>query len=335
VVTANKAILSKYWNPLFETARKKKALLYFEAAVGGGVPVVQALNEGLAGNEIRKIVGILNGTTNFILTQMQEEGLGYSEALKKAQEAGFAEANPSFDVKGIDAAQKISILASLAAGQWVAPSRVHSEGISGLQSIDIRMVQERLKSVIKLLGIAERTPKGWLLRVHPTLVHRRHPFATVQNEYNAVAFHGDAAGDIMLYGKGAGRFPTSSAVLSDLIFVCRHIANGTAGQLPYVSRMKHRHVTFARMHSLMTRAYLRVTTKDRPGVLAQITGILARKHVSIASVHQDVVEGTGSAAKVPIILLTHTARESDIQAAVKKINALPSVKEPTVMLRME
>jgi homoserine dehydrogenase len=335
VVTANKAILSKYWDFLFETARKNRALLYFEAAVGGGVPVVQALNEGLAGNEIKKVVGILNGTSNYILTRMHEEGVDYAEALKEAQAAGFAESNPAFDVKGIDAAQKISILASLAAGQWVAPERVHCEGISGLHPIDIRMVQERLKSVIKLLGIAERTPQGWLLRVHPTLVPRRHPFATVRNEYNAVALHGDAVGDIMLYGKGAGRYPTSSAVLSDLIFVCRHIANGTAGQLPYVSAMEHRHLSYARMNSLMTRAYLRVTTKDRPGVLAKITGILGRKHVSIASVHQDLVEGTGSSASVPIVLLTHTARESDIQAAVKLINALPSVKAPTVMLRME
>src|SRR5262249_14718381 len=157
---------------------------------------------------------------------------------------------------------------------------------SGLQSIDIRMIQERLKSVIKLLAIADRTKDGWLLRVHPTLVPRRHPFATVRNEYNAVALHGDAVGDILLYGKGAGRYPTSSAVLSDLIFVCRHIANGTAGALPYVSSMEHRHLKYARMSSLMTRSYLRVTTKDRPGVLAKITGILGRKHVSIASVHQ-------------------------------------------------
>lgn len=335
VVTANKAILSKHWNEIFGLAQERHQLVYFEAAVGGGVPVVQALNEGLAGNEIHKIVGILNGTTNFILTRMQESGATFAEALKEAQSAGFAEADPTFDIEGIDAAQKISILGSLATGQWVPPSRVHCEGISKLNSIDLRLIRERLHSVIKLLGIAEQTEQGWIFRVHPTLVPLTHPFANVRNEYNAVAIHGNAVEDVMLYGKGAGRMPTSSAVISDIIFICRQIANGTAGQLPYVSRRAHKKLTFANMADVRCRYYLRVTTLDRPGVLAKITGILGRHHVSIASVHQDTFEEGNSKRSVPIILLTHVTREADMQASLRSINSLPSIKAPSVLLRME
>lgn len=335
VVSANKAILSKYWDQIFNVAHDQKRLVYFEAAVGGGVPVVQALNEGLAGNEINKIVGILNGTTNFILTQMRETGSSFKDALTKAQKAGFAEANPAFDIKGIDAAQKISILGSLATGQWIPPDRVYCEGISKLQSIDIRLVQERLHSTIKLLGIAEKTPAGWIFRVHPALVPLTHPFANVRNEYNAISLHGDAVGDVILYGKGAGRFPASSAVTSDIIFLCRQIANGTAGDLPYVSRPKEKDVRVADISHLRTRYYLRVTTLDRPGVLAKITGILGRHRVSIASVHQDTFEETSSKDSVPIILLTHMSREADVQASLRMINKLPTIKAPTVLLRME
>jgi homoserine dehydrogenase len=335
IVTANKALLSKHWDEIFNVAHDHRKLVYFEAAVGGGVPVVQALNEGLAGNEINKIVGILNGTTNFILTLMQETGTSFKDALKKAQAAGFAEANPAFDIEGIDAAQKISILGSLATGHWVAPDEVYCEGISKIKAIDLRLIQDRLHSTIKLLGIAEKTEDGWIFRVHPALVPLSHPFANVRNEYNAVALHGDAVGDIMLYGKGAGRFPTSSAVVSDIIFLSRQIANGTAGRLPFVARPNEKDLKLADFSELKTRYYLRVTTLDRPGVLAKITGILGQNHVSIASVHQDTFEDEVSDKTIPIILLTHTTEEANIQASIKMINRLPYVKGSTVLLRME
>jgi len=335
VVTANKAILSQHWNDIFGVATKKRQLVYFEAAVGGGVPVVQALNEGLAGNNIHKIVGILNGTTNYILTRMQEEQLPYKQALKEAQKAGFAEADPTFDVEGVDAAQKISILASLATGVWIPPENVHCEGISKLESLDLRLIQERLNSVVKLLAIAEKTPAGWIFRVHPALVKKTHPFANVRNEYNAVALHGDAAGDVMLYGKGAGRLPTSSAVLSDIIFISRQIATGVAGHLPYVSEQNHRTVTLAPFSDLTSRYYLRVNTKDRPGVLSKVTGILGRHNVSIASVHQDVFDDSVARGNVPIILLSHKTREESIAASVREIDRLSTTGSKTIVLRME
>ena len=335
IVTANKAVLSKHWNEIFGLAQARHKLVYFEAAVGGGVPIVQALNEGLAGNRIRKIVGILNGTTNYILTRMQEANLPYATALKEAKAAGFAEADPTFDIEGIDAAQKLSILASLAAGVWISPEHVHCEGISRVHDIDIRLIQERLRSVVKLLAIAESSEKGWILRVHPTLVPRKHPFANVRNEYNAVALHGNAAGDVMLYGKGAGRLPTSSAVLSDIIFLCRQIANGTAGELPYVTCPPHRKATIAPFEQLSAKYYLRVTTLDKPGVLARVTGILGRNNVSIASVYQDTFDSPATRRSVPIVLLTHQTREADIAASVRAIDALPSIRAKTVVLRME
>lgn len=336
VVTANKAILSKYWDEIFDMAEKRHRLVYFEAAVGGGVPVIQSLNEGLAGNEITRIIGILNGTTNFILTRMQESGLNFAKALKQAQAAGFAEANPAFDVDGVDAAQKMSILSSLATGQWIPPENIYCEGISKLKLIDFKLIQERLNGTIKLLGIAENTEKGLVVRVHPTMISRTHPFANVRNEYNAVLLHGNVAGDVMLYGKGAGRQPTSSSVMSDIIYMCRQIANRTAGQLPYVTRLPTRkRLSMADMSEVRSRYYLRITTMDRPGVLAKITGILGRHHVSIASVYQDMFEETSSKRSIPIILLTHVTREADMQASVREINRLTSISAASVLLRME
>jgi homoserine dehydrogenase len=335
VVTANKAILSKYWEEIFSMARQRSRLVYFEAAVGGGVPVIQALNEGLAGNKIHKIIGILNGTTNFILTLMQESGVDFGQALREARKAGFAEANPTFDIEGIDAAQKIAILGSLATGHWVPPTKVYTEGISRLQSLDIRLIEERLNSRIKLLAIAEETPKGWIFRVHPTMIAQSHPFANVRNEYNAVSLYGNAVGDVMLYGKGAGRMPTSSAVLSDIIFLCRHIANGTAGRLPYVSARNHHKIKFASIQDVKCRYYLRVNTLDKPGLLSKITGILGRHGASIASVHQDSYEEAPSKRGVPIILLTHETTEAHVQASVKAIDRLSTTLAKTVLIRME
>jgi homoserine dehydrogenase len=335
VVTANKAVLSKHWNEIFGLAQRQRKLVYFEAAVGGGVPIVQAINEGLAGNKIRRIAGILNGTTNFILTKMQEAGESYDVALKAAQAAGFAEADPTFDVEGIDAAQKISILGSLAIGQWIRPQKVHAEGISKLQLTDIRIVKELLHQTIKLLAIAELRHHGWVLRVHPTLVSQLHPFANVRNEYNAISVEGNAVSDVMLYGKGAGRLPTSSAVLSDVIFLCRQIANGTAGRLPYVSSGSAKPSPVVTIDHIISRYYLRISTVDKPGVLAKITGVLGKHKVSIASVHQDITDESARGKAVSVVLVTHMSVEKHVQAAVRAINNLATTKASTVVLRME
>lgn len=335
VVTANKAILAKYWDDIFNLARRKRKLVYFEAAVGGGVPIVQAINEGLAGNRIRRIVGILNGTTNFILTKMQESGESYKNALTAAQKAGFAEANPAFDVEGIDAAQKISILGSLATGQWIRPEKTHTEGITKLSLTDIRIVKDLLHQTIKLLAIAELRNHGWVLRVHPTLVSELHPFANVRNEYNAISVVGNAVSDVMLYGKGAGKMPTSSAVVSDIIFLCRQIANGTAGQLPYVSSGSQKPEPVVSIDHIISRYYLRISTIDKPGVLSKITGILGSKKVSIASVHQDAVADSSRDKAVSVVLVTHMSVEKNVQAAVRRINQLSTTKAATVVLRME
>ncbi|OVE77737.1 hypothetical protein BVX98_01990, partial [bacterium F11] len=255
VVTANKAIMAIYWKGIIGLSHRKKRLIYFEASVGGGIPVVQALNEGLAGNQVKKIIGILNGTTNFILTQMAEKGMAFEEAVSLAQASGFAEADPTFDVEGIDSAQKIAILGSLALGKWINPSQVHCEGITKLQALDTQLIRERLNSTVKLLAIAEHHPKGWVFRVHPALVPMDHPFANVRNEYNAVSIVGNAVGDVMLYGKGAGRLPAASAVLSDLIFLCRHVAMGTAGTLPFVPHREQASVKMVPMSQIQGRYY--------------------------------------------------------------------------------
>ena len=240
VVTANKALLAKYWGDVFEHTRVYQRQVYFEASVGGGIPVIQALNEGLAGNRISKIVGILNGTTNFVLTRMSQDGLDYPSALKEAQKAGFAEADPTFDVEGIDAAHKIAILASIASGTWVHLSDVVTEGITKVDPQDMAFVKREFGYVIKLLGVAKLTEKSVEVRVHPALIPETHPFANVQNEYNAIEMHGDAAGDVMLYGKGAGRMAAASAIVSDITYLARQVAADTAGKLPYVSGDYHR-----------------------------------------------------------------------------------------------
>src|SRR5438477_2394921 len=242
VVTANKALLAKYWGDVFEHTRIYRRLVYFEAAVGGGIPIIQAINEGLAGNRISKISGILNGTTNYVLSRMSEAGLSYPVALKEAQKAGFAEANPTFDVEGVDAAHKIAILASIASGTWVRLGDVVTEGITKVDPRDMSFVRREFGYVIKLLGIARLTEETVEVRVHPALIPETHPFANVHNEYNAIQILGDAAGDIVLYGKGAGQMAAASAVVSDVTYLARQVAAGTAGKLPYVSNEHHKHL---------------------------------------------------------------------------------------------
>ena len=334
VVTANKALLAKYWGDVFEHTRVYRRLVYFEAAVGGGIPVIQALIEGLAGNRISKIVGILNGTTNYVLTRMSQAGLSYPAALKEAQKAGFAETDPTFDVEGTDAAHKIAILASIASGTWVSLSDVATEGITRVDPRDMSFVRREFGYVIKLLGIAKLTDETAEVRVHPALIPETHPFANVQNEYNAIEIHGDAAGDVMLYGKGAGQMAAASAVVSDVTYLARQVAAGTAGKLPYISGDYRRHLKAVPKEEMVSRFYLRFTVSDNPGVLASISGILSKLGVSISGVYQPE-HGFKNIKGVPIMILTHPVVESTIARALKEIGAKPYTRARPVLYRIE
>jgi homoserine dehydrogenase len=334
VVTANKALLAKYWGDVFEHTRIYRRLVYFEAAVGGGIPVIQALNEGLAGNRITKIVGILNGTTNYVLTRMSQAGLDYATALKEAQMAGFAEADPTFDVEGVDTAHKIAILASIASGSWVRLSDVVTEGITKLDARDMEFLRREFGYVIKLLGIARLTEKAVEVRVHPALIAETHPFANVQNEYNAVKINGDAVGDVMLYGRGAGKLAAASAVVSDITYVARQVAAGTAGKLPFVSGDHTHHLKAIAKAEMSSRFYLRFSVADKPGVLASISGILSHFGVSISGVYQPE-NGFKNARGSTIMILTHLTKEGTMDRALQQIGRKPYIRSKTVLLRIE
>lgn len=334
VVTANKAVLAKYWDEILTTAQDCRRLIYFEAAVGGGIPVIQGLNEGLAANKIKRIMGILNGTTNFVLTKMTEEKLSFPEALKLAQISGFAESDPTFDVEGIDTAHKLAILSSIAFGGWIRISDVYCEGISKLDSFDLQMAQKEFGYGLKLLGIAREDQGKVEARVHPAFLPVSHPFLSVKNEYNAISIEGDAVGDVMFYGKGAGQMAAASAVVSDLIFVARHIVEGTAGKLPYVTYQK-KNIQILDKSQVRSKYYLRVTTEDRPGALSKITGILGACGVSIASVFQPRMPEDGKKKGARILLVTHSALEGNVQKAIRQIDGLKIVKAKTVMIRIE
>src|SRR5882672_8248615 len=334
VVTANKALLAKYWGDVFEHTRVYRRLVYFEAAVGGGIPVIQSLNEGLAGNRISKVVGILNGTTNYVLTRMSQAGLSYAVALKEAQKAGFAEADPTFDVEGTDAAHKIAILASIASGTWVRLSDVVTEGITKVDPRDMSFVRREFGYVIKLLGIAKLTDETAEVRVHPALIPETHPFANVQNEYNAIEIHGDASGDVMLYGKGAGQMAAASAIVSDITYLSRQIAAGVAGKLPYISGDYRRHLKAIPKDEMISRFYLRFTVSDHPGVMASISGILSKLGVSISGVYQPE-HGFRNIKGVPIMILTHPVAEAMIERALKEIGGKPYSRARPVLYRIE
>ncbi len=331
VVTANKAVLAKYWDEILQTAERHSRLIYFEAAVGGGIPVIQGLNEGLAANKISKIAGILNGTTNYILTRMTEDGLSFAQALKQAQSSGFAEADPTFDIEGIDSAHKLAVLSSIAFGGWTKISDVYTEGISNLDLLDLQMARKEFGYGLKLLGIAKETNGEVEVRVHPAFLNENHPFLSVKDEYNAISITGNASDDVMFYGKGAGQMAAASAVASDLIFLARHVVQGTDGKLPYVTydnkKLKIRSHT-----RIQSRYYLRFMTEDRPGVLSRISGILGKHKVSIASVYQPQ---SAIHKRVPIVLVTHMAQEGQVQKAISEINRLKYTRAKTVLIRIE
>jgi homoserine dehydrogenase len=334
VVTANKALLATHWDEIHRTAIEAGTEIYFEASVGGGIPVVQAINDGLAANHIRSIYGIINGTSNYILTEMGK-GEDYQVTLKKAQQQGYAEADPTLDVEGGDTMHKLVILASMAFGRWIRPEEVHVEGITRITAQDIIYAREEFDRVIKLLGIAKQTPDGRIqVRVQPTLIPSPHLLASVKGVYNGIYVVGDAVGPVLFYGKGAGEMQTASAVVSDIIFISRNIHMNVAGKVPSVVYRpeEQQQLTVDAMEDLVSEYYLRFNVRDQAGVIAKISSVLGEKGISIASVIQ---KARKEGDMVPIVFMTYEAKEKDVRDALAVIDRLPVVMQPTLMIRVE
>jgi homoserine dehydrogenase len=332
VVTANKHLLAKFGYELFPAAEKKGVGVYFEGSVGGGIPIIKTLREGLVGNDIKKIHCIINGTTNYILTRIQNEHRPFLEILREAQKKGFAEADPSLDVDGIDAAHKVSIMASLAYGCWVKLDDVYTEGIRNITPVDVQNAEE-LGYVIKLLGIIQVQGEKLDVRVHPTMLRKDHLLTHVNGVFNGVLLKGDAAGSILVTGKGAGRHPTASAVIADMVDASRDIA--MAGGKPRISMHflnSQNQKKVVPIQEIESRYYLRFTVVDFPGVLARLTAELGQNEVSIASVMQ---KERAPADNVPVVILTHHAKEAQIRKAVEAIDRFDVVKLPTQVIRIE
>ncbi|MBI4193819.1 MAG: homoserine dehydrogenase [Betaproteobacteria bacterium] len=334
VVTANKALLAQHGNEIFAAAQEKDVMVAFEAAVGGGIPIIKSLREGLTANRIEWIAGIINGTSNFILSEMREKGAGFDEVLKEAQRLGYAEADPTFDVEGVDAAHKLTIMAAIGFGIPMQFSAAYVEGISRLTRADIAYAEE-LGYRIKLLGIAKRKPKGIELRVHPTLIPARRLIANVEGVMNAILVKGDAVGQTMYYGAGAGAEPTASAVVADLVDVARMLTADPEHRVPHLAFQPNRlsDIPILPIGEVETSYYLRLRVMDRPGVLADITRILADLDISIdAMVQKEPHEGE---EQVDIIMLTHQTVEKHINAAIARIEALPVVAGKVTRIRLE
>jgi homoserine dehydrogenase len=334
VVTANKALLATHGNEIFKAAQDKGVMVAFEAAVAGGIPIIKALREGLTANRIEWIAGIINGTTNFILSEMRDKGLSFDTVLKEAQRLGYAEADPTFDIEGVDAAHKITILSALAFGIPMQFDKAYIEGISKLDAIDIKYA-EQLGYRIKLLGITKRTPEGVELRVHPTLIPTKRLIANVEGAMNAVLVQGDAVGATLYYGKGAGAEPTASAVIADLVDVTRMHTADPENRVPHLAFQPNAmaDLKILPMDEVQTSYYLRLRVQDKPGVLADITRILADEQISIdAVIQKEPGEGEDQA---DLIMLTHLTREKRINAAIRKIEALGVVAGKVTKLRLE
>jgi homoserine dehydrogenase len=338
VVTANKALLAVHGSEIFEAASKKGVMVAFEAAVAGGIPIIKALREGLTANRIQYIAGIINGTTNYILSEMRDRGLDFATALKAAQELGYAEADPTFDIEGVDAAHKVTIMSAIAFGVPVQFDRAYVEGISKLDAIDIRYA-EALGYRIKLLGIARRTEKGIELRTHPTLIPAKRLLANVEGAMNAVVVHGDAVGTTLYYGKGAGAEPTASAVVADLVDVTRLHTADPEHRVPHLAFQPDSlaNTPILPIEEVTSSYYLRLRVADVTGVLANITRILADKVISIDALLQKESEHVDGEDKgeTDIILLTHETVEREINAAITQIEALSTVVSKVTKLRME
>ncbi|MBI3320281.1 MAG: homoserine dehydrogenase [Candidatus Omnitrophica bacterium] len=330
VVTANKALLAEAGQELFAAADRYGVDLYFEASVGGGIPIIKALREGLVANEVNAILGIVNGTSNYILTHMRERQLGFHEALMAAKRHGYAERDPSLDVGGHDAAHKLAILTSLGFGTRIRVSEIPTEGINHVTLADIQYADE-LGYCIKPLAIAKRVDHQLEVRVHPTLLETSHLLANVNGVYNAVYVHGDLVGAQLFYGRGAGQNPAASSVLSDIVDVARNITSGAVRRVPAFCPSQGT-MRLRRMDEVETRYYLRFLVIDKPGVLAHIAGVLGRCRISIASVHQ---KERRAARIVPLVMMTHEAREADVRKALGVIDRLGVVKSKTVAIRTE
>lgn len=326
VVTANKALLAKHGAELFTAASTHGVDLYYEASVGGAIPILRPLRESLVGDHVSRIMGIVNGTTNYILTKMDEEGLPFETVLKEAQQLGYAESDPTADIAGHDAAAKAAILASLAFHSRVSDSDVYCEGITKISATDVA-VAKAIDHVIKLLAIAQLTPDDKIsVRVHPTLIPRSHPLAAVRNAFNAVFVEAESAGELMFYGRGAGGEPTASAILGDLIAVARHLSADSVG--PRESGYAERAI--ASIGDVETRYLIRLNVADKPGVLATVAQIFATHKVSIQTVRQS---GRGDDAE--LIVATHTARDAALSATVKELSENSAVKSVESVLRIE
>ena len=334
VVTANKALLAKHGNEIFAAAQKKGVMVAFEAAVAGGIPIIKALREGLTANRIEWIAGIINGTSNFILSEMRDKGLTFDTVLKQAQKLGYAEADPTFDIEGIDAAHKLTIMAAIAFGIPMQFDKVYTEGIAKLTREDIRYAEE-LGYRIKLLGITKRTPRGIELRVHPTLIPTRRLIANVEGVMNAIVVKGDAVGATLYYGAGAGAEPTASSVVADLVDVTRMHTADPKHRVPHLAFQPDllSNTPILPMAEVETSYYLRLRTLDKPGVLADITRILADLNISIdAMVQKEPSEGED---QVNIIMLTHMTVEKNINAAIARIEKLPVMTGKVTRIRLE
>src|SRR5512141_3072944 len=334
VVTVNKALLARHGNEIFAAAHAKGVMVAFEGAVAGGIPIIKALREGLSANRIEWIAGIINGTSNFILSEMREKGASFDAVLAEAQARGYAEADPTFDVEGIDAAHKLTIMSAIAFGVPMQFDKVYTEGISKLTREDIRYA-EQLGYRIKLLGITKKTAEGIELRVHPTLIPSRRLIANVEGVMNAILVKGDAVGATMYYGKGAGAEPTASAVIADLVDVTRMHTADPEHRVPHLAFQPDRmsDLPILSMEEVETSYYLRLRAFDRPGVLADITRILADRGISIdAMVQKEPTEGE---EQVDIIMLTHETREKHINAAIAAIENLAVVSGKVTRIRLE
>ncbi|MDI6781119.1 MAG: homoserine dehydrogenase [bacterium] len=324
VVTANKALLSRYWEEIFQTAAECGVAFYAEASVGGGIPIISSITQGLVANEIQEIYGIINGTCNYILTKMSEEGLDFLEALKQAQANGYAEADPAFDIEGIDTAHKLSILSSISFGGHIPLESINTQGITRITRLDIDYAKE-LGFVIKLLGIAKRLSANEIeASVHPAMIPEDHLLSSVSDVFNAIYMVGDFIGPMMFYGKGAGQLPTASAIVGDLVMLAHQKKGLINRALPAKDIISVR-----KRDSISSKYYLRITAKDSTGVLASIAGILGKYGISIASCIQKE-----RGQFVPIIILTHEAKEGNLRAAIAEIDGLPVIKDKTVCISL-
>jgi homoserine dehydrogenase len=330
VVTANKALLATHGIEIFKAAEKAGVEVGFEAAVAGGIPIIKVLREGLVANRIKAVYGIINGTTNYILSKMSAEKAQFSDVLKEAQRLGYAEADPTYDIEGIDSAHKLAILASIAFGTQFTIKDVYREGISWISPLDIEFARE-LGCKLKLLGITKETNGQVELRVHPTMVPEDLLISKVDGVFNAVFVEGDAVGSTLYYGRGAGDLPTGSAVVSDIVDIARDITANSVGRLRAFATSQ-KPMPLMKMDDVMSMYYFRFSAIDKPGVLSKISGILGKHNISIASVIQkDRMEGKA----VPLVVLTHLAKEKGVVSAMKEINRLPIVAGKTVFIRVE